>query len=181
MIVEKTVQQVLREKRNREIFTIGPDEMVSDALKIMARQNAGAVVVMEREVLVGMVSEQEYARKVELAGRSAHSTPVRDIMSVKTLYVHPDDSADGVLALMTEKRVRHVPVLERGTLALVGLVSIGDIVKSVVSDRSHLGAPQARYVSGDDFEGADSDEKRQSQTDEGLSDDSEDPRLRGIN
>jgi CBS domain-containing protein len=181
MILEQTVRQVLHEKQNTNIFTIGPNEMVSDALALMARQNAGALVVMEGEVMIGIVSERDYARKILLSGRSSRTTPVREIMTTKVLYVHPQDPLEGVLALMTDKRIRHVPVLDPESKELIGFISIGDVVKAVISDQGHLIDQLVRYISGSDYGYHEPMEDSRATAEERLVGTNQFPRLRGIN
>jgi IMP dehydrogenase len=125
-----TVRDLLKHKGS-EVWTISPDKSVYDALVLMAAKKIGALVVVENEKVCGMISERDYARKVILKGRSSNDTTVRDIMTAKVLYVGPDKSVDECMALMTDLAVRHLPVLENGRLA--GLISIGDVVKSVIS------------------------------------------------
>lgn len=128
----KTVKQLL-EVKGRVVHGITPDASVFDAIKLMAEKGIGALVVLEAGRLAGMVSERDYARKVILVGRSSQTTAVRDIMTDKVVTVRSEQTVEDCMALMTEKRIRHLPVVDSGRLA--GVVSIGDLVKEVIADR----------------------------------------------
>lgn len=128
----KTVKQLL-EVKGRAVHGITPDASVFDAIKLMAEKGIGALVVLEAGRLAGMVSERDYARKVILVGRSSQTTAVRDIMTDKVVTVRSEQTVEDCMALMTEKRIRHLPVVDSGRLA--GVVSIGDLVKEVIADR----------------------------------------------
>jgi CBS domain-containing protein len=125
-----TVRQLL-DRKDRAVFSVGPDAPVLEAIRAMAEHHIGALLVMKGEVLAGIVSERDYARKVILRGRSSSDTPVRDIMTSPVLTVSPDASVEHCMQLVTDKRVRHLPVLEAGRV--VGMVSIGDLVKAVIA------------------------------------------------
>ncbi len=127
-----TVRQLLRAK-SRPPCTIGPDARVFDALKLMAAEEIGALLVVERDRLVGIISERDYARKVILHGKSSHDIAVREIMTERVLCVTPDRTVEECMALMTDKRVRHLPVIENDRL--IGVLSIGDLVKEVISEQ----------------------------------------------
>jgi len=127
-----TVRQLL-EKKGRAIFSVEPQAPVLEAIRAMAQHHVGALLVMSGETLAGIVSERDYARKVILLGRSSADTPVRDIMSSPVLTVSPDDSVQKCMQLVTDKRVRHLPVIEGGRV--VGMVSIGDLVKAVIAEQ----------------------------------------------
>ena len=118
-----------------------------DAVKLMAEKDVGALLIMEGETIVGMVSERDYARKIVLIGRSSKETPVRDIMTCPVIYVGPQQSTEECMALMTEKRVRHLPVLDNGTL--IGLISIGDLVKDIISEQNFVIEQLQYYITGD--------------------------------
>ena len=125
-----TVRQLL-DRKDRAVFSLGPEAPVLEAIRAMAEHHVGALLVMKGEVLAGIVSERDYARKVILRGRSSSDTPVRDIMTSPVLTVSPDTSVEQCMQLVTDKRVRHLPVLEAGRV--VGMVSIGDLVKAVIA------------------------------------------------
>ena len=126
-----TVRQIL--DRKPEVYWVDPGTSVLEALNIMAEKNVGALVVLDHDQLVGIFSERDYARKVVLQGKSSRDTPVREIMSTQVVCVSPQRAAAECMALMTEKRVRHLPVLDQGSV--VGVVSIGDVVKAVLDEQ----------------------------------------------
>jgi len=127
-----TVKQMLEEKGNA-VWTITPDANVFDALKLMAEKEVGALIVLEKGAVVGIISERDYARKIALMGRLAQDTPVKEIMTLQINFVHPSSSSEECMALMTDKRIRHLPVIEKDKL--VGVISIGDVVKSIISQQ----------------------------------------------
>lgn len=141
----KRVRDVLQVKGS-EVFTIEPDASVYDAIKIMADQSIGALVVLQGEHLVGLISETDYARKIVLQGRTSANTRVREIMTDRVLYVSPDQDISECMALMTEKRFRHLPVMDNDQLA--GLISIGDLVKSIIDEQLFTIEQLERYISG---------------------------------
>ncbi len=141
----KILQRVL-DAKGSEVFSIGPGASVFDALEEMAKRDVGALIVMEDGQVVGIFSERDYARKIILAGKSSRETPVRDIMTDRVIYARPDLTLEQCLALMTDKRIRHLPVL-RGD-DLVGVVSIGDLVKGIIDDQRFLIRQLESYVSG---------------------------------
>ncbi|QLQ28329.1 CBS domain-containing protein [Pseudoxanthomonas mexicana] len=128
----RTVRQLLGSK-TPEIFAVSPDASVLDAIRLMAEKGVGAVLAMQGSRLCGIVSERDYARKVVLQGRSSSNTPVRDIMTAKVVTVGPDDSVDHCMQVVTEHRIRHLPVAEGDTV--IGVISIGDLVKAVIEDQ----------------------------------------------
>ena len=125
----RTVRQLL-ETKSPEVFSIAPDAPVIDAIRLMAERRIGALLVMEGPRLAGILSERDYARKVVLQGRSSKDTPVRDIMTAQVISVGPQDSADHCMQLVTDSRIRHLPVLDGDQV--VGVLSIGDLVKAVM-------------------------------------------------
>jgi CBS domain-containing protein len=131
-VAMKTVTQLLQGK-GREIHSIGPDARVLDALKLMAEKDVGALVVKEGARLVGIISERDYARKVILHGKSSQDIAVREIMTGKVITVRPGHTVEECMALMTDKRIRHLPVTEGDQL--VGVLSIGDLVKAVIAEQ----------------------------------------------
>ena len=134
----------LLEAKAPEVFAIGPDAAVIDAIRLMAEKGIGAVVVMQSGRLAGILSERDYARKIVLQGRSSHDTPVRDIMTAQVVTVRLDDSIDHCMQLVTDKRIRHLPVLERD--AVLGVVSIGDLVRAVIEDQQLEIDQLQRYI-----------------------------------
>lgn len=134
----------LLEAKAPEVFAIGPDAPVIDAIRLMAEKGIGAVVVMQAGRLAGIVSERDYARKIVLQGRSSRDTPVRDIMTSKVVTVRLDDSIDHCMQLVTDRRIRHLPVLERD--AVLGVVSIGDLVRAVIEDQQLEIDQLQRYI-----------------------------------
>lgn len=143
----KSVAAVLKEKPDPSVHTIGPDASVFEALERMAEHNVGALLVMEGERLAGIVSERDYARKVILLARSSRDLPVRAIMSSPVMYVRLDQTNEECMALMTENRLRHLPVVENGKL--VGLISIGDLVKDIISEQKFIIEQLEHYIRGE--------------------------------
>jgi CBS domain-containing protein len=142
--VLETLGSILASKP-REIWSVGPEATVYDAIAMMMEKSVGALLVVTGGVLIGIVSERDYARKVILLGRSSKETRVRDIMTQPVITVSPSDSVDECMRIMTEKRIRHLPVLE-GT-NIVGIVSIGDLVKSIISAQAHTIGQLHTYIS----------------------------------
>ena len=142
----KTVAQILKSKPDLAVHTIGPAATVYEAVKLMADRNVGALVVVEHGKVVGIVSERDYARKVALMARSSKDTLLRDIMSSPVMYVQPEQTSDECMALMTENRLRHLPVMDGGQL--IGLVSIGDLVKATLSEQQFIIEQLEHYISG---------------------------------
>jgi CBS domain-containing protein len=140
------VRTVLQQKARREVYAVGAKTSVFDALSLMAQHNIGALVVMDNGRVVGVISERDYARKVILIGKSSRETAVEEIMGTPVLTVTSGTSVADCLALMTERYLRHLPVVDEGLL--VGLVSIGDLVKALfVDQQERLGRIEA-YISG---------------------------------
>lgn len=140
-----TVSDMLRTK-GYDIWSVAPDTMVYDALKLMADKNIGAVLVMDAENLVGILSERDYARKVTLQGRTARDTLAREIMTERVICVRPKECAEECMALMTDKKVRHLPVLEDDQL--VGMISIGDVVKAIIPEQEFIIEQLEHYIKG---------------------------------
>ena len=141
----RTVRQLLAEKP-AEVFTVAPDAPVIEAIRLMAEKGVGAVLVMRGEELAGILSERDYARKIVLKGRSSADTAINAIMTADVITVIPDTSVPACMRMMTELRIRHLPVVENGRL--VGLVSIGDLVKAVMADQQEQLEQLQRYISG---------------------------------
>ncbi len=137
------VKHLLAEKGN-QVHAIGPDDPVLAAVQAMADRYIGALLVMHGDELVGIVSERDYARKVVLQGRSSANTPVRDIMTSRVITVGPDDTVDRCMQIVTEHRIRHLPVLEGDRV--VGVISIGDLVKAVIEDQQLELDQLQRYI-----------------------------------
>jgi CBS domain-containing protein len=140
-----TIEQVL-ENKGHEVWTIDPDDSVFQALEAMASKNVGALVAVENGMLVGIFTERNYARNVFLKGRSSPTTQVRDVMRTDVIYVRPDQTVNQCMAIMTEKRVRHLPVLHEGKL--IGIVSIGDLVKSIINQQKFTIEQLVNYIGG---------------------------------
>ena len=139
----RTVRQLL-EGKAPGVYAIGPEAPVLEAIRLMAEKRIGALLVMDAGAMAGIVSERDYARKVVLQGRSSRETPVRDIMTADVVSVRLDDTAERCMALVTDRRIRHLPVLEGGHV--VGVVSIGDLVKAVIEDQQHELDQLQRYI-----------------------------------
>ena len=142
----KTAAQMLEAKRDRTVHAIAPDASVYDAIALMADKHVGALLVMQGEEIVGIVTERDYARKVVLMGRSSKDTPVREIMSHPVMYVRPEQTNEQCMALMTDNRLRHLPVLDNGKL--IGLLSIGDLVADTISEQRFLIEQLEHYIMG---------------------------------
>lgn len=141
----KKVRDIL-EHKGRNVWSIGPVASVFDALKLMAEKDIGALVVLDGGNLVGIISERDYARKIVLLGRASPTTQVKEIMTTDVVCVDPERNVDECMALVTEKRVRHLPVLENGKL--IGLISIGDLVKSIITEQQFIIEQLERYITG---------------------------------
>ncbi|MDH3729979.1 MAG: CBS domain-containing protein [Acidimicrobiia bacterium] len=141
----KTAAHILADKGS-EVWAVAPDDTVYSALELMASKGSGAVLVMDDGRLVGVLSERDYARKVILMDRSSKETPVADIMTARVSVVSPDRSTEECMALMTDKRIRHLPVVEGDEV--VGVISVGDVVKAAISEREFLIEQLERYISG---------------------------------
>jgi CBS domain-containing protein len=139
----KTLKQLL-EAKGREVYTIEPGARVFDALKLMADKGVGALIVTEGGRIAGVISERDYARKVILLGKSSHELQVREIMTGKVITVDPGQSVEECMALMTEKRIRHLPVTEGERL--IGVLSIGDLVKEVIAAQQQTIAQLESYI-----------------------------------
>lgn len=140
-----TVSQSLQAK-GHDVWSVTPDTSVYNALKLMADKNVGALVVFKADQLVGMFSERDYARKVILKGKSSTYLPVREIMTSIVASVIPEHSIEDCMELMTDKRVRHLPVLEDDRV--VGVISIGDVVKSLISEQEFIIKQLEQYITG---------------------------------
>ncbi|MFM0165336.1 MULTISPECIES: CBS domain-containing protein [Paraburkholderia] len=143
-----SVAQLLKTKPNNTIvFTVGADDSVYEAIKLMAEKGIGALVVTDGDSIAGIITERDYARKVVLMDRSSKATPVRDIMSKAVRFVRPDQTTEDCMALMTERRMRHLPVIENDRL--VGMVSIGDLVKNIIAEQQFTIQQLEFYIHGE--------------------------------
>ena len=141
-----TVAQILATKADRTVHTIAPTASVYEAVRLMADRNIGALVVVEHGQVVGIVSERDYARKIVLMARASKDTPLSEIMSSPVMYVQPDQTSEECMVLMTENRLRHLPVMDGNKL--IGLISIGDLVKAIISDQKFTIEQLEHYIAG---------------------------------
>ncbi len=141
----KTIKEIL-EHKGSQVWTIAPDASVMDALRLMAEKEVGALAVTEDGRLVGIISERDYARKVVLKGRASRDTRVQEIMATRVICTQLDRTVDECMALMTEKRIRHLPVVSDGQL--LGMVSVGDLVKSIIADQQFVIDQLVHYITG---------------------------------
>jgi CBS domain-containing protein len=139
----KTVRDILMVK-GRDVWTVDLDATVFEALSRMAEKEIGALMVMDGPRLVGIISERDYARKIVLLGRTSPNTLVKEIMTSHVVYTHLEQPIEECMALVTEKRIRHLPVIDEGKL--VGVISIGDLVKSIISDQQFIIEQLVRYI-----------------------------------
>lgn len=146
MKIDSTVRTILKQKNNQQILKIDPASSVFDALKIMALHNIGALVVEEAGQVVGMLTERDYARKIVLKNLTSRNTRVGDVMSKEVHFVTLDDTAEGCMELMTQARIRHLPVFDNG--ALIGIISMGDVLKAVISDHEFWIDQLTHYITG---------------------------------
>ncbi|WP_076999318.1 CBS domain-containing protein [Variovorax sp. KK3] len=144
----KTVAEILKEKGGTGVVhSIGPDASVFEAVALMAQKNIGALLVMEGDRMVGVLSERDYARKVVLMARSSKDTKLREIMTSSVICVRPSQTSEECMAVMTESRVRHLPVLDDDG-KLIGLISIGDLVKGIISEQKFIIEQLHQYIAG---------------------------------
>ena len=139
----KTVQQLLESKRH-SLISVVPSATVLEALQVMAEKEIGAVIVIDDGHLVGIFSERDYARKVVLQGKASKDTPVREIMTDKVVCVRPEQTIEDCMGLMTDKRIRHLPVLEHKKV--IGVISIGDVVKEMLSEKEFVIKQLESYI-----------------------------------
>lgn len=140
------VADILKSKGQATVHTIRPDDSVFDALKCMADKGIGALLVMEGDAIVGIVTERDYARKIALKGRTSALTQVRDVMTTPVMFVQPTQTSEECMALMTDNRLRHLPVVQDERL--VGLISIGDLVKDIISEQKFVIEQLEHYITG---------------------------------
>jgi len=143
----KSAAQILKSKPEQTVQAVTPSTSVFDAVKLMAEKNIGALLVLEGEKIAGIITERDYARKIILMSRSSKETLVRDIMTSPVMYVRPDQTNEECMALMTDNRMRHLPVVDQGRL--IGLVSIGDLVKDIISEQKFIIEQLEHYIAGD--------------------------------
>lgn len=138
------VIKLLLDQKGRDVWSISPDDSVYDAVYVMAEKEVGALMVMEGDRLVGIISERDYARQIILKGRSSRDTPVREIMTSKVVSASPEHTTADCMAIMTERRVRHLPVLEGDKV--IGVLSLGDLVKSIIAEQQSTIDDLNRYI-----------------------------------
>ncbi len=143
----KTAANILKSKPDQTVHTITPTASVFDAVKLMAEKNIGALLVVEGENVVGIITERDYARKIVLMARSSKETPVRDVMTSSVMYVRPDQTSEECMVLITENRLRHLPVMNGDKL--IGLISIGDLVKDIISEQKFIIQQLEHYITGE--------------------------------
>ncbi|KAB2899585.1 MAG: CBS domain-containing protein [Burkholderiaceae bacterium] len=141
------VADILKSKASSAVHSIAPTDSVLDALRRMADKGIGALLVMENETIVGIVTERDYARKIALLGRTSAATLVRDVMTSDVLFVRPSQTSEECMALMTENRLRHLPVVTDDS-QVVGLISIGDLVKDIISEQKFIIEQLEHYITG---------------------------------
>lgn len=145
MDVSGTIESILAQKTGL-IWSVSPDATVYDAIALMAEKNIGALIVMENDNLVGIISERDYSRKVMLKGKTSRDSYVREIMTTELITAHPRETVEDCLRFMTDKHIRHLPVMAEGRLR--GIISIGDLVKQVISAQSATLAQLQDYIAG---------------------------------
>jgi CBS domain-containing protein len=143
----KTAAKLLKSKADQAVQTTTPETSVFDAIKLMADKNIGALLVMEAEEVAGIITERDYARKIVLMSRSSKQTPVREIMTSAVMYVSPEQTSEECMVLMTENRLRHLPVIDSGRL--LGIISIGDLVKDIIAEQRFTIEQLEHYISGE--------------------------------
>jgi len=141
----KTVRNIL-DTKGHDVWCIGPEDTVFDALRLMAEKEVGALMVMDGARIAGLISERDYARKIVLLGRTSPNTLVKEIMTSHVAYTHLEQPIEECMAVMTDKRIRHLPVMEERKL--VGIISIGDLVKAIIADQKFIIEQLERYITG---------------------------------
>ncbi len=139
-----SMKQLLKEK-GHDVWSIGPEASAYDAIEMMADKEVGALVVTDGDSLVGVFSERDYARKVALQGRSSRDTKIKEIMTTRVAYARPEQTVEECMALMTDKRIRHLPVMDGDKL--LGIISIGDLVKAIIEEQQHVIKQLEQYIS----------------------------------
>lgn len=143
----KYVANILKSKADPGVYAIAPTASMFEALQLMAEKNIGSLIVKDGEAIVGIVTERDYARKIVLLGRTSPQTQVREVMSSSVMFVSPHHTTEQCMALMTENRLRHLPVMEDGKL--LGIVSIGDLVKDIISEQQFIIEQLEHYITGE--------------------------------
>jgi CBS domain-containing protein len=143
----KYVANILKSKADPGVYAIAPTASMFEALQLMAEKNIGSLIVKDGEAIVGIVTERDYARKIVLLGRTSPQTRVREVMSSSVMFVSPHHTTEQCMALMTENRLRHLPVMEDGKL--LGIVSIGDLVKDIISEQQFIIEQLEHYITGE--------------------------------
>ena len=138
-----SVKQILQGK-GHDVWSIGPEASVYDAIEMMADKEVGALTIVDGDSLVGVVTERDYARKVILQGRSSKDTKIKDIMTSRVAYARPEQSVEECMGMMTEKRIRHLPVMDGDKL--LGIISIGDLVKAIIAEQQHVIEQLEQYI-----------------------------------
>jgi CBS domain-containing protein len=138
--------RLLLEKKGHDVWSVPPDTTVYDALRLLDERDVGALLVIRGEELVGILSERDYARKVALKGKTSMKTPVSEIMTEKVVVVEPERTIEQAMAIMTERRLRHLPVVEGSKV--IGLISIGDLVKEIIADKEFIIEQLETYIAG---------------------------------
>ncbi len=139
-----SMKQLLKGK-GHDVWSIGPEDSAYDAIEMMADKEVGALVVTDGDSLVGVFSERDYARKVALPGRSSRDTKIKEIMTTRVAYARPEQTVEECMALMTDKRIRHLPVMDGDKL--LGVISIGDLVKAIIEEQQHVIEQLEQYIS----------------------------------
>jgi len=140
------VAKILQSKPDATVHTIAPAALVFDALKLMADKGIGALLVTEGEAIAGIFTERDYARKIALMGRTSSVTQVRDVMTTAVLFVRPEQTSEQCMQIMSNNRLRHLPVVDGGKL--VGMISIGDLVKDIISEQKFIIEQLEHYITG---------------------------------
>ena len=139
-----TVAQILLSKPSQAVHTVPPEATVREAIDLMARQRIGSLLIVEGTRILGIFTERDYAHKVEVRGRTSTGTPIREVMTPDVMFVTPATTTQECMALMTDKRLRHLPVMEHGKL--IGIISIGDLVKEIISEQQFVIAQLESYI-----------------------------------
>lgn len=142
----RTVQDLIKNKGGEGVWTISPGATVYEAIQLMANKNIGALLVKDGRDVVGIITERDYTRKIVLLGRSSATTPVSEVMTRNVVYVEPTETVENCMALMTYSRFRHLPVIQGRKL--IGLISIGDVVKAMIDDKEFIIDELVKYVTG---------------------------------